>query len=150
MPSPAGRMGARAGIILRATTTMEVVPVELIGALVVPPAELGRDCGGEWGRDGGEVADTLSTVRGDPIAPARMRRECACSCSRMNPRRRFRRTHLPRLTAHNVGQHATSTVNQKTEKRKHALRISSGPIPAGSTRSGGSPSSSAYSSASKA
>lgn len=85
MPSPAGRAGARAGSILRATTTMEVVPVDLIGIFVVPPAELGRDCGGEWGRDGGEVADTLPTVQGDPMASARMRRKCASSCSRMNP-----------------------------------------------------------------
>ena len=99
MPSPAGRKGARAGSILRATTTMEVVPVELMGALVGPPAELGRDCGGEWGRDGGEAADTLLAILGDPIAPARARRECACSCSRMNPWKRFRKIHLPRLTA---------------------------------------------------
>lgn len=99
MPSPAGRMGARAGSILRATMTMEVVPVGLMGALVGPPAELGRDCGGDRGRDGSDAVDTPPTARGDPITPARMRRECACSCSRMNPWKRFRRIHLPRLTA---------------------------------------------------
>jgi hypothetical protein len=98
MPSPTERVGERAGSILRATTTTELVRAVLGVVLALPPAELVCDCWGEWGRGDDDAAGMLLVVREGVRAAARKRRACACSCSRMNPWKRFRRIHFPRLT----------------------------------------------------
>jgi hypothetical protein len=55
-------IGERAGSILDAMTTTELVPVELAVALVV--SVLGGDCWDGWGRGGGDVGGKPARPRG--------------------------------------------------------------------------------------
>jgi hypothetical protein len=57
----------RAGSILHAMTTTELVPVELVVVLVV--SVLGGDCWDGWGRGGGDVGGKPAIVHGDAMAP---------------------------------------------------------------------------------